>query len=178
MKIRLDSARDEPLSWQESIPFGATGVDLGPDVTVSPIAVRGTLTHVAPDYLLQARLAFEATVPCDRCLAPVTEAIALPVDLVVVRRTGRMPETGERELAEEELGLLELEGEWLLTEPLVGEQVQLNLPTHPLCREDCAGLCPRCGKNRNRVECGCESKAGDPRWAALAGLRDKLEGPG
>ena len=69
-------------------------------------------------------------------------------------------------------------GELLATEPLVAEQVQLNLPTHPLCREDCRGLCPRCGANLNDGPCGCAEPPGDPRWAALAGLRDKMPGRG
>lgn len=56
--------------------------------------------------------------------------------------------------------------------PLVTETLALELPLAPLCRPDCAGLCPVCGVNRNRDDCGHRSEAGDPRWAALAELRE------
>ncbi len=61
------------------------------------------------------------------------------------------------------------------TEPLLYEQLQLNIPMRQLCREDCAGLCPTCGANRNAGECGCEVDDADPRWSALAALRPKIE---
>ena len=52
------------------------------------------------------------------------------------------------------------------------EFVELAMPVRILCSEDCAGLCPSCGANRNLVEeCGCEPEI-DPRWSALAALKD------
>ena len=64
-------------------------------------------------------------------------------------------------------------GDSIETAPLVAEQVQLNLPTRPLCREDCAGLCPRCGRNWNDGPCDCPPLAPDPRWAALVGWKQR-----
>jgi uncharacterized protein len=46
----------------------------------------------------------------------------------------------------------------------------LELPMAPLCRDDCAGLCPQCGANRNEGDCGCVAPR-DPRWANLDVLR-------
>jgi uncharacterized protein len=58
---------------------------------------------------------------------------------------------------------------------VAAEQIQLALPLKPLCREGCAGLCPTCGANRNRIECGCRSTEVDPRLSALLDLRDRLD---
>lgn len=55
--------------------------------------------------------------------------------------------------------------------PLVRDAVILNLPVNPLCKEDCAGLCPRCGADRNADPCDCPTDAADPRWSALKDLR-------
>ena len=55
-------------------------------------------------------------------------------------------------------------------EPMVHDAVVLELPTAPLCREDCRGLCPRCGTDRNRDACDCAAPR-DPRWASLDVLR-------
>jgi uncharacterized protein len=51
----------------------------------------------------------------------------------------------------------------------------LALPDKILCREDCAGLCPVCGKNLNLEPHGHEGEETDPRWAGLAELRDSLQ---
>lgn len=177
MRIRLECARVEPFRWQESIELSGAELGLDPEDEISPVEVGGTLTWAAPSYLLRARLAYRQTVPCDRCLAPVTESLDLPVDLLVETRPEAAAEAeDERELRGEELGVLEVAGEEIDTRALVIEQVQLNLPTHPLCREDCAGLCPTCGRDRNLGPCGCAERAADSRWAALAALRDKMDG--
>ncbi|HEX8637491.1 MAG TPA: DUF177 domain-containing protein, partial [Pyrinomonadaceae bacterium] len=54
---------------------------------------------------------------------------------------------------------------------IVREQILLNLPEPVYCRDDCKGLCPQCGANRNLIDCKCEEKEIDPRWAALKGLK-------
>lgn len=50
------------------------------------------------------------------------------------------------------------------------EAVLLGIPTHPLCSEDCKGLCPYCGINLNEASCECEPPSSDDRWDALDGL--------
>ena len=67
------------------------------------------------------------------------------------------------------------EGDRLDLGEVIREQVLLGLPLKPLCREDCQGLCPRCGKNRNAGPCGCtpEEEAGDARLEPLRKLFDK-----
>ena len=57
--------------------------------------------------------------------------------------------------------------------PLVRDTVLLELPLAPLCREDCAGICPTCGADRNVAPCGCAGATTDPRWAALDALGDR-----
>lgn len=68
----------------------------------------------------------------------------------------------------------ELEGDLLDLQPVVRELVLLDAPTTPVCRPECAGLCPTCGTNRNERECGCAAPPADPRWEGLAGLKDLL----
>jgi uncharacterized protein len=65
-----------------------------------------------------------------------------------------------------------LEGEQLDLEPMVREVLVLDAPASPLCRDDCAGLCPDCGIDRNTATCDCHSVVSDPRWGAL----DQLKG--
>jgi uncharacterized protein len=58
--------------------------------------------------------------------------------------------------------------------PVVTEVLVCDLPLAPLCGDDCRGLCPECGANRNLVDCGHDVRPVDPRWSALEGLRDQL----
>jgi uncharacterized protein len=70
-----------------------------------------------------------------------------------------------------------LHGDDVDLEPLVRDAILLELPPAPLCRPDCAGLCPSCGADRNEGPCGCTAPA-DPRWAALDVLRPEHERAG
>jgi uncharacterized protein len=88
-------------------------------------------------------------------------------------KTVNAPEEIEIKEADSEIGYYQ--GEGVLLEDVLKEQILLALPLKPLCKEDCRGLCVHCGKNRNAGDCGCTEERSDPRWAALAGLRDKLK---
>ena len=50
------------------------------------------------------------------------------------------------------------------------------IPMKPVCREDCAGLCPGCGCNLNREQCNCPSQPADPRWLELTKLVNERKG--
>jgi uncharacterized protein len=77
---------------------------------------------------------------------------------------------GEHAITEDETEIGYYEQSGLLLEDAVREQVLLTLPGRTLCQEDCKGLCPHCGINRNLATCECVEKPVDPRLAALAGI--------
>lgn len=66
----------------------------------------------------------------------------------------------------------ELEGDWLDLDDLLETVYILDMDTKYLCREDCKGVCPECGKDLNEGPCSCRKKA-DPRLAVLEKLLDK-----
>ncbi len=75
--------------------------------------------------------------------------------------------------AETEIGYYQ--GEGLLLEDALREQVLLATPVRALCREDCKGLCPQCGLNLNVEQCNCEQRPSDLRWDALSEIKKKLQ---
>jgi len=98
----------------------------------------------------------------------------LPLDApfeFVLTRGG--PQDARRELHTEDLSLSFYSGDEVDLAPLVGEQAILALPTRAVCREDCKGLCPTCGANRNTDPCSCTTKEPDPRLAVLARARGR-----
>lgn len=95
---------------------------------------------------------------CRRCLAPISG--------VVVAEVGELFE--EHWTEDETWPLVQ---DRIDVEPILREAVLLELPLAPVCRDDCAGLCPQCGEDRNTAACSCEPVT-DPRWAALHDLHD------
>lgn len=176
LKIHLDSVRSGPFEWEESPPLdpAAIGCDAGCELT--NVVVRGRLSEADPDLWLDLTVGFRVSQPCDRCGKPAVAELQSTNRLLIVRRAAKAA-TGEVELSEEDLGVLEVAGDELDTEPLVAEQVQLELPTRPLCREACRGLCPVCGGDRNERDCDCEHEGTDPRWSALAEWKGRLGAP-
>ena len=74
------------------------------------------------------------------------------------------------ELTEDDLDLTVFDGEVVDIDALVTEEILLTVPDHILCKDDCKGICPGCGADRNSVDCGCETAEVDPRWAGLKEL--------
>jgi uncharacterized protein len=103
---------------------------------------------------------------CSRCLAPVPWRMEDRFS-AEYRPGAEAPGEGEFVIEEDELDVAFLQGEELDLADLAAEQVLLSLPMRIVCDDGCAGLCPRCGANRNvDGACRCEPET-DPRWHAL-----------
>ncbi len=168
MKIRLDQI-DESFVWQETLEVSAAELDLPELVEIDAIECRGRIRPMAESYLLRAELSYQHKLRCMRCLKPVTVPFSSELDLILEVGHGKSP-VEEQELDPDDLGLLRLEDPILDTHPILTEQVHLNIPMKPLCKQDCAGLCASCGADLNSGPCDCDAVT-DPRWQALAGLK-------
>jgi uncharacterized protein len=109
---------------------------------------------------------------CSRCLEPFTVPVDAPFDLLFLPAAENAGE-GEKEIAEDDIGVSYYRDDVIDLGEVMREQFILALPMKPLCREDCQGLCPVCGINRNREQCDCQTGWVDPRMAPLKNL---LEG--
>ncbi len=106
---------------------------------------------------------------CDRCLEATLLAISFEFDLLY-RPASLSPEHGEVALRDEEAEVGFYEGEGIDLVDVLREQVLLQAPMQRVCREDCKGICPVCGQNRNQVDCACQTEPADDRWAGLRNL--------
>jgi uncharacterized protein len=174
MQIWLDQVREEPFNWDETRSVRPETLDRPELLALSPIHWRGQVVFADPGYFLRARLSYEQTLSCNRCLKPIVEPTESDIELLVL--VERHPEAGgEHGLQERDLGTLFVQDEVLETDPILIEQLQLNVPMKPLCRADCKGLCPECGADLNEGACSCGETTTDPRWAALAALKSRFE---
>lgn len=137
--------------------LAVSGSAVPPD---APVVVDVVLDAVPGAVVAHGSVMAPWSGECRRCLAVATGTARAEVREVFEER--HHPEQ-----------TYPLEGDQLDLEPLARDAVLLELPLAPLCREDCRGLCAVCGTDRNEAGCRCEPEVGDPRWAALDGLRDR-----
>ena len=171
MLIHLEQVAEEPFHWRETPPISVDSLGRSELLGIGEVSWSGRVVRDLAGYRLEARLSYEQTLTCTRCLAPLTQRVEDEIELAI-ETSASEPMLGEHELSTSDLKTLFLEGEELDTTPILMEQLQLNIPMKPLCREDCAGLCPTCGADRNQAPCSCEESQTDPRWQALERLRE------
>ncbi len=171
MKLRVERITEEAqtCSFSEDAERLNQRLDSGSHDfrLLEPLGVELTYYRAGDDLYFdgQARMRLEGA--CARCLEPFVLALDFPCEFVL---TPAVP-TDKPELRAEDLALSTYTGDEVDLAPLLEEQAILALPTRALCREDCMGLCPACGANRNLAPCGCRPGQADPRFAALRGLK-------
>ena len=129
-----------------------------------------TMLRTGNGVLVTGRLAMVVEMTCSRCLEPLE--VPLTIDLEEEFRPTVDVMTGRRLPMDEEDQALWIDAQHILNlEEVIRQDLLLALPLHPLCREDCAGICPQCGQNLNEGPCACIIRDVDPRWSALLDLK-------
>jgi uncharacterized protein len=182
MFIELHELKIHPIDFEEELRPGT--IDFGPDLQqVNTLHSEGRAQlveehhgkhHIIKDIRLNGRLAGTMQLACARCLEPVEQDVRRDFDLLY-RPQGADAGEPERPVTATEAEISYYQGEGLLLEDVLREQVLLAVPLKAICREDCKGLCPHCGKNLNLEQCSCAEPQEDPRWAALKDIRGKLQ---
>ena len=129
---------------------------------------------IVEDIRLVGSFSTQIEVRCARCLDPVPNRVQESFDLVY-RPQGVDAVGAEASISRAETEIGYYQGEGLLLEDVLKEQILLALPVKQVCRRDCKGFCPHCGSNLNLESCNCVSTMTEPRWAALEDIRKKLE---
>lgn len=153
------------IDFRETLPPGR--IDFGRDIKqAESLAVQGSAELLESEIRLRGSLRTAVEILCDRCLEPSRHEVALDFDLFYQpMKAIAANEDVEIRPADLEIGFYE--GNGLLLEDVLKEQVLLALPVKNVCRPDCAGLCPECGQNLNQAKCDCRPSMKDLRWAQL-----------
>jgi uncharacterized protein len=145
-RVDRDVILDELAISSSRVPDGA------------PVSLALELQSVNDAIVAVGEVRAPWTGECRRCLKPTGGEVVAQVHEIYERD----PVEGEtRQLGDALVDLTDL----------ARDAVLLELPLAPLCLEDCAGLCPTCGVDRNTTSCDCATEVRDPRWAALDDLR-------
>lgn len=178
VRVRDDAPRGTPGSLEDAGIRFAT-----------PVHVEGTARRAGGVYVVSGRLEGSLELTCSRCLCPVPREVAMDFQARYAT-ADQAPATGEDDggLAGDEglaldredldVSFLPAGATHLDVAEVVREQLLLDVPIRPLCREDCRGLCACCGAELNGGGCSCDEGAAeelDPRLVALAELKRRLE---
>lgn len=169
MIIELDrleggSQKFDVLARAEDVELEREDVEIKGD-----ISLRGEAVKHAADTEIKGIIAFAADVDCTRCLKPVPSSFLFDFDVDYVSPE-HFSEERDKELLNNEMATDIAESGRVDLNDLIREQILLNLPEQTLCKEECKGICERCGTDRNTEDCNCGDEEIDPRWAALKNL--------
>jgi uncharacterized protein len=189
MKILVDRLTEAPkpfhfegdAAWWRDYRGGHGELDCE---AAEPFALDVRAHMMGEDIYLEGSMHGAIAVECSRCLARYRHPLREDFQLVLEPAGERMPADPEsaRALARDGMCLGdELDAGWyrgpeIDLEAFFAEMIALALPIQPLCREDCAGLCPQCGIDRNTASCDCAERKPDSPFAVLSALRVGEEG--
>ena len=171
---------DATVAGEELRPSGAA------EFPVGPVTVKGTLTPSGHEYIFFGTVSGSITAPCNRCLEDTRQTFRSEVTWTFVHGA---PEHHESSSADDDdddddedmdefddATVVAFDGLTIDLLPTVWEEVVLAAPIKVLCRDDCAGLCPKCGADLNREACACNVAMDDGKFLnkGLAGLKDLI----
>ncbi|MBO4216870.1 MAG: DUF177 domain-containing protein [Clostridia bacterium] len=153
--------RELPFEFEYAVPEDSVFRSSFPGVELKPVSVRGKILNMSGLIEVSGDVEVGYSTACARCAEPING----------VFRTSFV-RTAAAEQDEDDEYLLIVDDAIDLSVP-VTEQLLSDFPSKLLCREDCRGLCPKCGKNLNDGDCGCSQTEADPRLEVLRRLLNK-----
>jgi uncharacterized protein len=174
VKLRVDDITADAKELSFSEPEGEINraLGLGPIREYrleGPVNVALTYYRAGTEIFFRGEFTAATVATCARCTEEFVAPSGRSFRYVLAPRS--IGDDSNAGLRIEDLEFSLYDGDVVDLTPLIREQMLLALPTRPLCREDCRGLCPRCGANRNEHDCGCSLETGDARLAVLRTIK-------
>lgn len=154
LRLNVGFLLKENVGYSRELIFDEPMADLADDLTINNLQGSITLTRTPQGLYVQGRLKATTQAECVRCLTKLDQPVSSRLSEIFHYPPEKAPEDG----------LTIPEDMNVDFAPLVREDMLLSVPMRQLCRPDCKGLCPTCGKNWNEGPCDCEDEPGDPRW--------------
>jgi len=166
LRIGLSALEQGPVDTAATIAVGDPLFD-GLTFSLSePVRVTGQLSDAgAGSYYWRGKLQTAIEAACRRCLAPASLRVDAPVEILF---------TEDEQADDPSVYVIPARSKTLDLSEAVREELILAVPDYVLCRENCAGLCPHCGKDLNEGPHQCQEAPADSRWGPLGALKKKL----
>lgn len=174
LDLRPLLAGERLITVDYELPIATNSEDIGSFLYgvgfPSPMKVRGDITNTAGYMRMSLDVSLLYQAECARCLAPVSGEFTFSLEKTVAPREllEDLPEDKIDDYAIIEDGFLDIDQQIL-------DQLEMEFPSRFLCRDDCKGLCQRCGRNLNEGSCDCGKDEIDPRLAPLKKILDEMK---
>lgn len=173
MFIEIEDLKPEPLHVRHvysirEIDFSHEGAALS-----APVGTDFVLAHKDRDLRVDGTFKTAIRFTCSRCTKEFSRSLAASFDLSYLPQPKWIGEEAEIEIRYEDMGVAYYDGIALDVDLMVMEQIELSMPMKFVCREDCKGLCYRCGADLNEGECLCRNEETDPRLSVLLDFQKK-----
>lgn len=168
MNIDLNSFEREK-AIDETLSVDGIDLELENARIAAPIELDGKAVKTSGIVVITGRLTGTVEIDCDRCLEPEQRPIDIELDLEFLPNE-QVGDAASLELHLDDMKRDAIEGSDINLADIAREQILLDLPQQFFCKDDCRGLCEKCGTNLNLKDCDCEDDEIDPRWAALKNL--------
>jgi uncharacterized protein len=161
LRVQELLSRPDPVELQGSFEVGGLFQDSRDVIPLGPLEYRLTAQASNKRIIVTGELSCRLRLLCSRCLAPIDEDFAMSFEqqFQVMKQSDPEPD--------EDADFVPVTGERIDLRPFLEEELVVHLPLAPVCSEDCKGLCPECGTNRNEQTCACMTERIDPRLEAL-----------
>ena len=157
-ELMLDGASADSASYLFGVSFP------------SPMKVSGDITNTAGYMRAEVSLSVDYTAVCARCLTPLNGSFTLDLEKTLATKDMTL------DIPEEKLDdYLIIEDGFIDMDEHLIDQLEMEFPSRFLCKDDCLGLCQKCGCNLNHESCNCEAKEIDPRLLPLKAILEKMK---
>ena len=175
MFIEIEDLQDEPLHVQHTYGLGELAFRRTDAVLAEPVEADFVLTHKDRDLRIDGSVRTILRCRCARCASEFRQEVGARFELSYLPQPGGVKENEEIELRYEDMDIGFYDGVRLDVDMMVAEQIELSLPMKFVCREECLGLCYRCGRDLNEGPCGCAPDEKDARLSVLLEFRKKMD---
>ncbi len=165
MKIKISNLSDGIHNFNFDEPAADVGLE---EPFFGNISIDVELNKIHSQIVLNAKIRMQAEFECDRCTNNFTSTLTYSYKMVYL--LGTEPENTEAI----NLTYLPADADKITLDFDVRDYAMLAIPMKKLCKEDCKGLCVKCGKDLNEGDCGCKREEIDERWLPLLELRNKI----
>jgi uncharacterized protein len=173
--IEIEDLKPEPLHVRHVYPIREINFSHEDAALSAPVAADFVLTHKDRNLRVDGKLKTAIRFTCSRCAKEFSRSLAASFDLSYLPQPQWNSENAEIELRYEDMDIAFYDGIALDVDLMILEQIELSMPMKFVCREDCKGLCYRCGADLNEGACVCGNEETDPRLSVLLDFRKKRE---
>ncbi len=175
MKLDVSHVPETGLGVNVELDAGEVDISDATAGLTGNLQLNGRVLEAGEEMLLEGKLRGTLSLSCSRCLNSFLQPFEIAVSAKYVNAAENAHED-QADAGPRDVTRISFVGDEIDLSSGIREDLLLNVPLKPLCREDCRGLCPQCGADLNEGECTCEKKTADPRLAELRDIRATLEG--